>query len=112
MQIRKAGIQDWLLWLIGINKIRKIAGDSMLPLLHQSEKIFCRKVYTGARVKIGDIVIAKHPYKKIEIVKQINAIKKNNTYNLVGTNKSSSTDSRTYGNLDSSKIISKIISKI
>lgn len=56
--------------------------------------------------KVGDIVVIKHNNK--EIIKRIQKINVRE-YFIEGDNKQSSTDSRSFGPIDKSKIIGKVI---
>lgn len=78
--------------------IRRVVGNSMLPYLKPGNIVLAKKVN---KYKIGDIVIANVNNRQvIKRVKNIN----NNLYELIGDNKNESTDSRSFGMVQSTDI--------
>jgi nickel-type superoxide dismutase maturation protease len=78
--------------------IRRVVGNSMLPYLKPGNIVLVKKV---KKYKIGDIVIANVNNRQvIKRVKNIN----NNLYELIGDNKNESTDSRSFGMVQSTDI--------
>jgi nickel-type superoxide dismutase maturation protease len=77
----------------------EIVGDSMFPTFRSGEsRIF--QIVQNMELKIGDIVLAKHPFKKnIKIVKRITKVNKSGSFFLEGDHPSlnESSDSRSFG---------------
>lgn len=78
----------------------------MLPLLKEGDVIFTQKT---DQLKLGDIVVAKHPFKDQVIVKQIQDASASG-YELAGMNTEESTDSRNLGLFKSEMIVGKVVS--
>ena len=83
-----------------------VKGNSMSPTFEDGDKIQFLAL-TDYHLKIGDIVLARHPFqKKLNIVKRIKEIKNRSLYFLEGDNIEigSSSDSHSFG-LVSKKIL-------
>lgn len=89
---------DWweqAAYLCGFREIFLVQGDSMLPGLKDGDVVL---VDPYAAPEIGDVVLARHPFKKsVRIIKRIREISPDGKYFLVGDNLPESTDSRTFG---------------
>ncbi len=84
-------------------RIRKISGKSMLPYLKPGDIAIFRK---RSLYNLGDVVLISH--NNLDKVKRITNFNKDK-YFVVGDNLQSSTDSRTFGPINKSDIIGKII---
>ncbi|HUF05487.1 MAG TPA: nickel-type superoxide dismutase maturation protease [Aridibacter sp.] len=109
-EIPLAGLYEKALLELGLRTIYRIEGDSMDPILRNGEEVL---VAERARVRIGDVVIAQHPFKEsVEMAKRITAIDANGKFFLVGDNSDESTDSRRFGPVSSDLILGKVISRL
>jgi nickel-type superoxide dismutase maturation protease len=109
-RIPSAGIFQKLLLLLDLRVRYRIEGDSMFPVLHNGDEVI---VDEKASVGIGDVVIARHPFKEsIEMAKRITAIDANGKFFLVGDNSEESTDSRTFGPVSLDCIKGKVIARL
>ena len=98
--------------LLGIQKRMRVSGSSMLPELQPGEEIlFDPKAYRQKSPQVGDIVVARHPYQPIQIIKRVAVVLEDGSCFLIGDNTSSSTDSRSYGFIPLKKILGKVTSK-
>ena len=98
--------------LFGMQKRMRVSGSSMLPELQPGEEIlFNPKAYRRKLPKVGDIVVARHPYQPIQIIKRVVVVLEDGSCFLKGDNLSSSTDSRSYGFVPLNKILGKVTSK-
>ncbi len=78
----------------------------MFLLLKEGDQVVVDK---KAKVEVGDIVIAKHPFKKnVEMIKMIESIDKDGNYFLIGDNPNESTDRRNFGFVKKSGILGKV----
>jgi phage repressor protein C with HTH and peptisase S24 domain len=84
--------------------IRRVVGDSMLPVLSPGSLIVATGFY--AHLKKGDIVIFRHH--GIDKIKRIEDIRGQEFY-VLGDNASDSSDSRTFGWIPKSTIKAKVI---
>ncbi len=83
----------------------------MSPFINESNIILVSFLpYLFKRPQINDIIILKHPDKNIKIIKRIRKIH-NNKYFVIGDNIRKSTDSRVFGPIDKSLILSKVLFK-
>lgn len=77
----------------------------MEPVLHPDEKIITVKLLP---IKKRDIIVCHDPVTKRLLVKRVKDIK-NNTYFVVGDNKTESTDSRDFGWIKKKDVLGKVI---
>lgn len=109
-EVRKAGFIQKILLVLELRERYRIEGGSMEPVLHDGDEVV---VDEKAKVGIGDIVIASHPFKKsVEMAKRITAIDANGKFFLVGDNADESTDSRTFGPVPIECIKGKITARL
>ncbi len=90
-------------------KIFRVSDSSMEPSLHSGDYLIVNRWYRA--LKVGDIVVLRHPGKNISIVKRISTISGKLLF-VVGDNSGSSEDSRSFGSLDKSSVIGKVIMKV
>jgi len=85
----------------------RIHGDSMWPTLRDGD---CVKAETDTHPEIGNIVVAKHPWKEIHIVKRVKEILPDGFF-LEGDNPdpTGTEDSHNFGPIPSASIIGIII---
>ncbi len=79
----------------------------MLPTLKPGQDILCFNwAYIFSKPKIGDIVVIRHQEK--DMIKRIQKCDDRQFF-VTGDNKKGSTDSRSFGAIDKSEIIGKVI---
>lgn len=109
-KLPEASYFDIVLLLFAYRTRYRVEGDSMLPLLEKGDQVL---VDENAKVKVGDIVIAEHPFKEnVEMVKRIKEIDKEGRYFLIGDNADESTDSRTFGSVSIQYIKGKVVARL
>ena len=82
----------------------------MNPTLKDGEIVLVER---GAKIEIGDIVVAKHPVEQIgEIVKRVQKINERGHYFLVGDNPADSNDSRHFGAVTGDYIKGKVVARV
>jgi len=82
----------------------------MLPGLKDGDVVL---VDPYADLEIGDVVLARHPFKKsVQIIKRIKEISPVNRYFLVGDNLPESTDSRSFGAVPPKHLIGKVTCRL
>lgn len=106
----EAGWKEKVLFYLGMRRAIRVEGDSMLPNLKNGDGIL---IDADAKISIGDIILAKHPFKKsVIILKRLAEIDQNGNYFLVGDNPSESSDSRTFGALSAKHILGKAVCRL
>ncbi len=95
--------------MIGFFQHLRVVGNSMEGTLSEGDLIIYKNINTkNIDLKIGDIVVARHPQIKSKlIVKRIYKIN-SNKFDLRGDNFSSSTDSRVWGLIELDLIVGKV----
>lgn len=84
-----------------------VHGASMLPALKPGQSILVFNwAYTFSQPKVGDIVVIKHSGR--DLVKRIQKVH-DREYFVQGDNPEESTDSRSFGAIDKSQLIGKVI---
>ena len=90
-----------------------ICGNSMYPTYKDGEKILSTRLFFPDNLKVGDVVIFIPPSKTRDevqfVIKRVQHINDNGKFFLVGDNLDGSYDSRDYGYVDKSHLISKAI---
>ena len=100
-----------LLLLLGVRKRLRVTGSSMIPLLHPGEEIlFNPQAYQQRFPKVGDVVVAQHPFQEKKIVKRVAAVLEDGSCFFTGDNPLASTDSRSYGFVTADKILGQVTS--
>ncbi|HVF47679.1 MAG TPA: nickel-type superoxide dismutase maturation protease [Pyrinomonadaceae bacterium] len=85
-------------------------GNSMHPTLKDGEVVLVDK---EAKVRVGDIVVARHPLEpSSEVIKRVQRIDKYGRYFLVGDNLLDSNDSRNFGAVDRAYIKGKVVARM
>ena len=78
----------------------------MAPLLMPNDEVL---IAPHAKVKQGDIVVLKHPYRKdIKLVKEVKDIDDMGRFFVEGLNADESTDSRSFGAVSKSLVIGSV----
>lgn len=97
-------------WVLGRRRRFNVGGASMQPLLNEDDDVLMRTYAKSEPIRIGDIVIARHPFREnLLIVKQIAmADMTNDRYHLAGLNSEYSTDSESFGHIRSEHILGKL----
>lgn len=109
MPLLKATFFDRFMLLLGRRQLFKVEGDSMLPAFKSGDIVM---IDPQAKGSVGDIVVAKHPYKKsVRLMKRVQQIDENGRYILKGDNSGSSTDSRSFGSVTASDVAGKVVGK-
>lgn len=109
-ELPEAGWKEKFLFYLGKRRAIRVEGNSMLPDLKNGDGIL---IDPDAKIAEGDIVLAKHPFKKsVIILKRLAEIDQNGNYFLIGDNRSESTDSRTFGAISVKHILGKAVCRL
>jgi nickel-type superoxide dismutase maturation protease len=107
--MRKANLFDILLARFGLRKRVKTVGDSMLPTLKDGDEVI---VKSTAALQVGDIVVAKHPFRQTPVIKRITKFSTCGKLFLSGDNPQESTDSRSFGGIPAKDVLGKVICRL
>ena len=110
-EIRDGTLADLFLWLLRWRRRLRIVGLSMQPLLQPGDEVLVDvRAYRRSLPTPGDIVVLQHPHQpQLRIVKRAVAITPAGDCFVQGDNPSASTDSRTFGCVQASLILGKVV---
>jgi nickel-type superoxide dismutase maturation protease len=109
-ELPEASFYDIALIFLGYRFRYIVEGNSMFPTMQDGEEVL---VDRNAEVKVGDIVVAKHPIEQTtELVKRVERINDRGHYFLVGDNLDDSNDSRHFGAVSLEYIKGKVIGRL
>ncbi|NEO51001.1 MAG: nickel-type superoxide dismutase maturation protease [Moorea sp. SIO4A3] len=113
MLVTKNSIPELILWILRKRLRFRVTGGSMIPLLKPGEEILIDpRAYRHMPPKVGDIVVARHPYQnQLRLVKRVTLVLEDGRCFLQGDNRLESTDSRSFGLVDAQQIIGKVTSR-
>ena len=82
----------------------------MQPTLNDNDVVL---IESTSDVAVGDIVLARHPYKQsVKMLKRVANIDENGRFSLVGDNPGESTDSRKFGTVSIEYIYGKAVCRL
>jgi len=86
-----AGLAEATRWLLGLRQRIAVRGVSMSPTLPDGATVLVER---GAPARVGDVVLARHPYvRDLVMIKRIAALRADGRAELVGDNRGESTHS-------------------
>ena len=110
MEIPTAGWKDRILFFLGRREAFRVEGNSMMPNLNDGDVVLVKPT---RRARVGDVVLAKHPYiQSVKVLKRVSGINEQDRFVLTGDNPDESTDSRTFGSINSADILGKVIGRL
>ncbi|MEM8779555.1 MAG: nickel-type superoxide dismutase maturation protease [Cyanobacteria bacterium P01_G01_bin.49] len=111
--IRNSNIVEILLWVLRQRRRFRVAEFSMLPWLRPGDEVLVNtKAYRRSQPSANDVVIVCHPKKaNFLLIKRVISVEENGSCFVQGDNASQSTDSRTFGWIDSQLILGRVTSR-
>lgn len=97
--------------LLGKRYMIRVKGNSMSPLFKDNDLVFVNpKAYKVHLPSVNDIVLVRHPYQKNTfLIKKVDNIDEKEKLFLLGINRNSSTDSRSFGRVSKKHIRGKVV---
>jgi nickel-type superoxide dismutase maturation protease len=109
-ELREANEADEIAFKDGLREVFRVEGDSMTPVLRSGDLVL---VNSHAEIGIGDIVVARHPFKQsVTIIKRVAEILAGERYFLLSDNSKESADSRQFGAILRKDILGKAEARI
>lgn len=108
-EIPVAGIREWLNMLLGRRFGLRVEGDSMRPTLESGDRVL---VDPRAAIHEGDIVLAEHPFKSLQIVKRLLSIEPDGRMFLAGDNPEATSDSKVFGVIQRKHLVGKVVARL
>lgn len=103
---------EWILWLLRQRIRVQVTGESMLPTLLPGDIVLVdAKAYKIKRPSVGDIVLARHPYQKISIIKRVVDVTSEGRLILHSDNPKQGSDSRQFGTINPNRVIGRVTSR-
>jgi nickel-type superoxide dismutase maturation protease len=100
---------EWILWLLRRRKRLQVTGESMLPTLMPNDIVLIdTNAYNTATPHIGEVVLVKHPYKDLLIIKRVADITPEGRLELRSDNPQVGSDSRQFGTIGMQQIIGHV----
>jgi len=100
---------EWILWLLRQRMRMQVTGESMLPTVEPGDIVLIdTKAYLKSTPQISDIVLARHPYKDLSIIKRITDITPEGRLILRSDNPQVGSDSRQFGTISPQRLIGKV----
>lgn len=108
------GLREKLLWLIRKRTRMRVTGDSMLPAMREGDEVLVdRQAFHRRPPRVGDIVVACHPFQKnLKIVKRVAAIEADGGCILRGDNPAASSDSRCFGAIHHHRLFGRVTCRL
>jgi len=101
--------REWILWLLRQRMRVQVTGESMLPTVQPRDIVLVdTKAYINSTPKLDDIVLARHPYKDLSIIKRITEITPENRLVLSSDNPQVGSDSRQFGTITIQRLIGRV----
>lgn len=105
-----------LLWSLGKRTHVRVRGQSMSPSYCEGDEVLVDPgAYRRRRPREGDVVLARHPYRRdLHLIKRVASVTPGQRYVLRGDNPDSleSTDSRAFGPVDLSAIEGRVVASL
>lgn len=102
--------REWILWLLRRRMRVKVTGDSMLPTVASGDIVLVdTNAYIASIPKVGEIVLAHHPYHKdLSIIKRVADITSEERLVLHSDNRQVGSDSRQFGTISTQRLIGQV----
>jgi phage repressor protein C with HTH and peptisase S24 domain len=92
-------------WAMQRRRLFRVRGVSMVPLLHDGEYVL---IDPQAAARVGAIVVSRHPFKNVDVVKRVEAIDEG----LVTLWSPQGTHSRHFGRVPTSSIHGRVTASL
>ena len=107
-------LREGLLWLVRRRRRFRVTGPSMRPVLEPGAHVLVDpRAYRTDPPVVGDVVVARHPFKKdVRVVKRVAAVLPDGRVALRGDNRAESTDSTTFGTVAPDRLLGRVTSRL
>lgn len=107
-------LPELALWALGRRARYRVGGSSMLPTLAPGDQVLVDlAAYRRARPRLGDLVLARHPYRTdLRLVKRVAGVSADGRCTLAGDNPAESTDSRSFGAVPCELVLGRVVLRL
>ncbi|MFQ5575592.1 MAG: nickel-type superoxide dismutase maturation protease [Anaerolineae bacterium] len=108
-----SNLKEVALWLLRLRRRVRVTGHSMYPLLRPGDELLVDpRAYRRTAPRPGDIVIARHPFKRgARLVKRVVSVTNEGQFHLTGEDPLHSDDSRRFGPLPAGAILGRVTAR-
>ncbi|MEV8594785.1 nickel-type superoxide dismutase maturation protease [Streptomyces sp. NPDC052013] len=85
--------------------VAEVTGPSMVPTLYHGDRLL---VHYGARVRVGDVVVLRHPFQQDLLVVKRAAERRDGGWWVLGDNSYAGGDSTDYGTVPDELVLGKV----
>lgn len=106
-------VREYGLWLLGRRRPYRVAGGSMAPTLADGDLVLVDPHAYRARPPVaGEVVLARHPFRDVLLVKRVGSRRADGRLSLHGDNPEESTDSRVFGSVPDAAVVGRVTRRL
>jgi nickel-type superoxide dismutase maturation protease len=88
--------------------VAEVTGPSMVPTLHHGDQLLVRY---GARVRVGDVVVVRHPLQQDLLIVKRAAERRDGGWWVLGDNPFAESDSRAFGTVPDELVVARVLGR-
>ena len=106
-------LRDLVMWPFGRRRWFRVSGESMVPTFSDGDFVLVNtQAFRNQLSVVGDVVVAKHPYRRSTVVIKRVARIEQGKVELHGDSPRQSTDSRSFGGFGSEALIGRVVGRL
>ena len=93
--------------------LHRVRGSSMEPTLSDGDLLLVDpRAFSNRPPRPGEIIVARHPYREVHMVKRVATITCTGRIRVIGDNPEDSTDSRAWGSVGPDRILGRVTARV